>query len=142
MGAATAGVACSKPAPSAARAKAPVAAEAEAKRAFATGSADAILSTAPLGFQWKVADPFLFCVHHDDHYPAGNDRMGPLASLDGRNMGQDFEGKDGWRMYHGEIVPGFPQHPHRGFETVTVVRRGLLDHSDSMGATARYGDRK
>ena len=30
-------------------------------------------------------------------------------------------------------------HPHRGFETVTVVRRGLLDHSDSMGATARYG---
>jgi hypothetical protein len=54
-------------------------------------------------------------------------------------MGQDFEGKDGWRMYHGHAVPGFPRHPHRGFETVTLVRQGLIDHSDSLGATARFG---
>ena len=51
----------------------------------------------------------------------------------------DFAGADGWRMYHGSIVPGFPQHPHRGFETVTFVRQGLIDHSDSLGATARFG---
>jgi redox-sensitive bicupin YhaK (pirin superfamily) len=65
--------------------------------------------------------------------------MGPAASLAGRNLGQDFEGKDGWRMYHGEIVPGFPQHPHRGFETVTILRKGVIDHSDSLGAVARFG---
>ena len=93
----------------------------------------------PIGFQWPTIDPFLFCVHHLDHYPAGNAVHGPAASLDGRDLGQDFAGKDGWRMYHGDLVPGFPQHPHRGFETVTFVRRGLVDHSDSLGAGARYG---
>jgi redox-sensitive bicupin YhaK (pirin superfamily) len=100
---------------------------------------DAVLSVKPLGFVWETADPFLFCVHHDDAYPAGNEAMGPAASLSGRNIGQDFEGKDGWRMYHGDVVPGFPHHPHRGFETVTLVRRGFIDHSDSLGATARFG---
>ena len=98
-----------------------------------------ILSIRPLGFVWETADPFLFCVHHDDAYPAGNGKMGPAASLSGRDMGQDFEGKDGWRMYHGREVPGFPAHPHRGFETVTLVRKGLIDHSDSLGAAARFG---
>ena len=98
-----------------------------------------VIQTIPLGFQWQTVDPFLFCVHHLDHYPAGNDRLGPATSLAGRPLGQDFEGIDGWRMYHGTEVPGFPQHPHRGFETITFVRRGLIDHSDSLGATARYG---
>jgi hypothetical protein len=99
-----------------------------------------ILQTLPLGNPpWVTADPFLFCVHHDDAYPAGDEHLGPQASLDGRALGQDFEGKDGWRMYHGQQVPGFPGHPHRGFETVTLVRSGLIDHSDSLGATARFG---
>ncbi len=98
-----------------------------------------ILSSAPLGFPWQTPDPFLFCVHHDDAYPPGNEKLGPAASLAGRDLGQDFAGKDGWRMYHGRVVPGFPQHPHRGFETVTIVRRGYIDHSDSLGATARFG---
>jgi len=31
-----------------------------------------VLQTEALGFQWQVLDPFLFCVHHDDPYPAGN----------------------------------------------------------------------
>ena len=100
---------------------------------------NAILQIQQLGFPWETADPFLFCVHHDDAYPQGNGRFGPDASLAGRNIGQDFGRKDGWSMYHGEQVPGFPSHPHRGFETVTIVRKGLTDHSDSLGAAARFG---
>src|SRR5262245_39169325 len=103
-------------------------------------SDDIILSMAPIrGVPWQTFDPFLFCVYHQDMYPAGNERLGPAASLSGRNIGMDFEGKDGWRMYHGSVVPGFPQHPHRGFETVTIMRKGYIDHSDSLGATARFG---
>ena len=100
---------------------------------------NAIVKIQPLGFPWETADPFLFCVHHDDAYPKGNGSFGPAASLAGRDIGQDFGRKDGWSMYHGQKVPGFPSHPHRGFETVTIVRQGLTDHSDSLGAAARFG---
>jgi redox-sensitive bicupin YhaK (pirin superfamily) len=99
----------------------------------------AILKIRDLGFQWETNNPFLFCVHHDDAYPRGTAGMGPDASLEGRRIGNDFVLKDGWRMYHGTKIPGFPVHPHRGFETITIVLKGLVDHSDSMGASGRYG---
>ncbi len=98
-----------------------------------------VLQTFPLGSQWPTIDPFLFVAHHLDAYPPGNELLGPGDSLAGRAIGQDFSGLDGWNMYHGSVVPGFPQHPHRGFETVTHVRTGIIDHSDSLGATARFG---
>ncbi len=95
----------------------------------------------PLEFQWPVQEPFIFCAHHHDFYPAGTNQFGPQSALlSGRNMGQDFVAKDGFRMYHGEKVPGFPVHPHRGFETITIVREGYVDHADSLGAAGRYGE--
>lgn len=100
-----------------------------------------ILKQFPLDFQWQTKEPFLFCVHHNDEYPKGMNDFGPDKKyLTGRDMGQDFQLKDGFRMYHGEVVPGFPVHPHRGFETITIVRKGYVDHSDSMGAAGRYGE--
>jgi hypothetical protein len=102
-------------------------------------SASVIKSIKPLGFPWATQDPFLFCVHHEDFYPKGNAHMGPVESLAGRQIGQDFDPNRKWRMYHGETVPGFPAHPHRGFETVTVVTKGVVDHSDSLGAAGRFG---
>lgn len=98
------------------------------------------IKTQPLTFPFATEDPFLFCAYHDDRYPAGDANMGPpVSALAGRNLGMDFSQRDGWSMYHGQTAPGFPRHPHRGFETITVARRGLVDHSDSFGATARYG---
>ena len=98
-----------------------------------------VFQVVELGAQWPTVDPFLFCAHHDDAYPAGDDRLAPAVPIDDRDLGMDFSGKDGWSMYHGLVVPGFPGHPHRGFETVTFVRKGLIDHADSLGAAARFG---
>lgn len=98
-----------------------------------------VLNVEPLGFPWKTQDPFLFCAYHRDEYPQGNEKMGvDFEQLRGRNVGQDFVVKDGWRMYHGTNVPGFPYHPHRGFETITINKEGVVDHSDSLGAAGRF----
>ncbi len=99
-----------------------------------------ILLIERLGFPWKTRDPFLFCVYHADAYPKGDGAFGPSSSLTGRQLGNDFVLREGWRMYHGKSIPGFPVHPHRGFETVTVVRKGIVDHSDSLGGAGRYGN--
>jgi quercetin 2,3-dioxygenase len=98
-----------------------------------------ILSIEPLGFPWKTQDPFLFCAYHRDEYPEGNSEMGiDDEKLSGRNIGQDFIVKNGWRMYHGSRMPGFPYHPHRGFETITINKEGVVDHTDSLGAAGRF----
>lgn len=98
-----------------------------------------IINIEPLGFPWKTQDPFLFCAYHRDEYPSGNATMGIHSdALKGRNIGQDFTLKDGWRLYHGSEIPGFPYHPHRGFETITINKEGVVDHSDSLGASGRF----
>jgi len=91
-----------------------------------------ISTPAPMDAQ----DPFLFAVYHKDHYPAGNDKM----EAPRRGNGADFNANSEYRMYHGDTIPGFPQHPHRGFETVTCTIEGIIDHTDSLGCSGRYGD--
>lgn len=92
-----------------------------------------VVQSKPLASPWQALDPFLFAVHHLDQYPAGDGRLG-IKPEDRSKEGQ------GWRMYHGERVPGFPAHPHRGFETVSIVLKGYVDHADSLGGAARYGE--
>ncbi|MEQ8666039.1 MAG: pirin family protein [Rhodospirillales bacterium] len=36
-----------------------------------------------------------------------------------------------------EYIAGFPDHPHRGFETVTYMLKGLMRHRDNTGAEGK-----
>ena len=95
----------------------------------------------PLGFPWQTRDPFLMCVYHHDRYPPGNAELGLNSSeLVGRVLGADFLKRDGFRMYNGRRIPGFPYHPHRGFETITICKQGFVDHFDSKGGTGRFSN--
>lgn len=92
-----------------------------------------------LGASWPGPGPFLYVRFHRDYYPRGNGKLAPDPKLlEGRVLGNDFKDKDGWNMYMGNEVPGFPSHPHRGMETVTIVREGTIDHGDSTKSGARY----
>lgn len=91
-----------------------------------------IMNVERLGFPFKCADPFLFAVYHQDFYPKSTEKLR-------RGSGSDFDPSNPYRMYHGIDIPGFPQHPHRGFETVTATMMGTIDHTDSLGSAGRYG---
>ena len=93
-------------------------------------------SLKPLRAPFETPDPFLMAVYHKDAYPAGDGKM----QAPRRGNGADFSGQGGYSMYHGDRVPGFPQHPHRGFETITATLQGYIDHTDSQGWSGRYGE--
>lgn len=88
------------------------------------------------GGPMETASPFLFVVYHKDEYPAGNERMEHPSKV---GNGMDFDQNAKFRMYHGSRVPGFPSHPHRGFETITGTLDGVVDHADSLKNCGRYG---
>ena len=54
---------------------------------------DPIKLIEALDFRWMVENPFLFCAHHNDHFPKGEDNLGPAPeSLAGREMGLPAKG--------------------------------------------------
>jgi len=99
-----------------------------------------IIEVGKLGFQLQVLSPYIICFHHRDLFPAGNGRMEPSSYISTRLKGNDFREDVPYRMYHGDKIPGFPYHPHRGFETITVVLKGMIDHADGLSLSGRYGD--
>lgn len=87
-----------------------------------------LYSVVPVESRLDLKDPFIFTVHHQDHYPQGNAQLGPVTPP----YQHEYD------MYYGEQIPGFPEHPHTGFETITIVERGYVDHFDSLGNSGRY----
>jgi redox-sensitive bicupin YhaK (pirin superfamily) len=56
------------------------------------------------------------------------DNLDPFLLLD------EFGSEEG-----ADYIGGFPDHPHRGFETVTYMLNGLMRHEDSTGAGGTLG---
>jgi len=102
------------------------------------GKEKMIIEKGKLEFSLKTQNPFVATMYHFDHYPPGDGNLRPSEKKFHIPDG-DFDMEADWRMYFGEIVPGFPAHPHRGFETITVVLQGTVDHTDGLGSKGRYG---
>ena len=100
----------------------------------------AILRVQEASYNWDCDDPFFFAVYHRDNYPKGNEiQAPPKEEIAPRLAGNDYAKYLGYRMYKGKVTPGFPLHTHWGYETITYVSEGYVDHFDSMGNQGRYG---
>lgn len=58
----------------------------------------------------------------------------PLPVLDPFLLLDEFHSDD-----PNDYAAGFPDHPHRGFETVTYMLEGAMEHRDSVGNSGRLG---
>lgn len=88
----------------------------------------------------KCQNPFVMTVFHKDLMPPSDGNQMPAVKRVPEPEEGDLDWSAPWRMYYGEQVPGFPAHPHRGMETVTVLQQGCIDHTDGMGGQGRYMD--
>ena len=57
-----------------------------------------------------------------------------LSMLDPFLLLDEFQSDD-----PNDYLAGFPEHPHRGFETVTYMIDGAMEHRDSVGNRGRLG---
>ena len=99
-----------------------------------------VLREMVANLHWDLEDPFIFASHHFDLYPKGNERQAPpKEEIEKKDLGNDYHGLFGYRLYTSKLTPGFQLHSHWGYETVTYVPQGYVDHFDSLGNQGRYG---
>lgn len=99
-----------------------------------------VLRYIDFDMHWDTEDPFTFVSHHRDNYPMGNSQQAPPYDMIAwRDLGHDYRKHNGFRMFNGKVVPGFPMHAHWGYETFTLAEEGYVDTFDSEGNQARFG---
>lgn len=99
-----------------------------------------ILENKPFNFREDPGDPWVGKFHHIDNYPKGDGKEEVRdEDMKGHTPYKDLDENLDFRLYFGNKRPGFPVHSHRGFETVTIVLDGFVDHHDSLGDHGRYG---
>lgn len=107
---------------------------------FRKKAAGAVIRYVDFDSHWDTESPFLFVSHHRDKYPKGNSQQAPPWEMIGwRDLGHDYKKHNGFRMYNGKVVPGFPMHAHWGFETLTIAEEGFIDTFDTEGNQSRFG---
>lgn len=107
---------------------------------FGRRNSGTIMRVQEASYNWDTEDPFSFAVYHRDNYPKGNEiQAPPQEEINARQVGNDYTKFVGYRMYKGKVTPGFPLHSHWGYECLTYVAEGYVDHFDSMGNQGRFG---
>lgn len=112
------------------------------RRALLAGLGAAGLSAALVGFSRKgrTARPVTLALAAQPTKDGAGVRLAraigsrELRMLDPFLLLDEFKSEDA-----DDYIKGFPDHPHRGFETVTVMLAGAMEHRDSVGNRGLLG---
>ncbi|QZE15705.1 pirin family protein [Halosquirtibacter laminarini] len=96
------------------------------------GKESAVLNIQDLEESTRIQDPFIICSHFKEIFPSGTSGMQP-------SVGNLLDKENVCPMMNGRQFPGFPVHPHYGFEIITILEEGIIDHFDSKGVYGRFG---
>ena len=74
---------------------------------FVQSMTDAVIQAVALGAQWPTVDPFLFCAHHDDADPAGNEPVFDGDRVIGVTTGGTYGFSVGKSLAFAYVEPGY-----------------------------------